>query len=106
MAAIRDPDGVSWTLHRRLWPFPDITDLVDVLFFSWAMALLVIPFAILWPFWLVTKFLGARWRIIIVRDGVQVDEELVRGWRRSGGRIAELALEIGRGYRSGRFVVV
>jgi len=43
-----------------------------------------------WPFWFIAHWLGLRWRIVIERDGEEVDEEWVRGWRKSGRRIQEI----------------
>jgi hypothetical protein len=66
----------------------------------------VLPLLVLWPFWLATKFLGARWRIIVERDHADASTELVRGWRRSQARINDLALEIAQGrHQYGRFVL-
>ena len=43
-------------MYRDWWPFPgdlfDFTDLFEIL--------IGLVFVVLWPFWLVTKFLGAR----------------------------------------------
>jgi hypothetical protein len=45
----------------------------------------------IWPFWFVAHWLGLPWRIVIKRDGSEVDEGEVRGWRRSQRRILEIA---------------
>lgn len=101
MAVVVDPNGTAWSIHREWWPFPGVLDLtLDVI-----GLILALPFVVLWPFWLATKALGARWTIVIERDGHEVGRELVRGWRKSEGRIAGLALEISQGARSGRFVL-
>jgi hypothetical protein len=67
-------------------PYQSGIDLLDVLIF-----LVVLPFMLAWPFWLASKWLGARWSVVIERDGTKVGEEKVRGWRRSGERIQEIA---------------
>ena len=97
-----DPSGVQWSVRRRWWPFGDVADLA---FDGLLGLLLATPLLLLWPFWFAAKGLGVRWRIIIERDGVEVETVLVRGWRRSGARIEELALQVARGWRSGHFVI-
>ena len=66
---------------------------------------LLLPFVLLWPFWLLTKFLGGRWVIVVQRNNHEVERELVRGWRRSGGRMAELMLQLSQGWRSGHYAI-
>lgn len=102
-----DPVGVQWSVHRRVWPFPKIEDLLEnFAFFGWVIGLVaVLPFLVAWPFWLATKLLGARWVIVVERNGRPVQRELVRGWQRSGGRMAELLLELGQGWRSGNYAI-
>jgi hypothetical protein len=55
MAVVLDPHGRAWSVHRDWWPFPgdllDFTDLFEIV--------IGLVFVVLWPFWLVTKFLGA-----------------------------------------------
>jgi hypothetical protein len=55
----------------------------------------------LWPIWLLTKFLGARWVIVIERDGHEVGRELVRWSGRARRRVNDLVLEIGQGKSHG-----
>lgn len=107
MPVVTDPVGVQWSVHRKLWPFPDLGDLLDNFdFFGWIIGLvLVLPFLIAWPFWFLTKFVGARWVIVVERDHREVQRELVRGWRRSNGRTAELLLEVSQGWRSGNYAI-
>ncbi|MGJ6124825.1 hypothetical protein QN239_19840 [Mycolicibacterium sp. Y3] len=102
MAVVTDPNGAQWSVHRRWWPFPDMSDVLDLDWFTW---LLAAPFVLLWPFWLLSKGLGARWRIVIERSGHEVETELVRGWRRSGARIDERARELAQGWRSGHYTI-
>lgn len=101
MAVVVDPNGTPWSVHRVWWPFPGVVDLTFDLF----ELVLALPFLVLWPFWVAAKWLGARWTIVVERDGQEVGRELVRGWSRSKGRIAALALEVSQGARSGRFVI-
>ncbi len=53
--------------------------------------LIVLPSMLMWPLWLMAKWLGVPWTIIIERDGSEVGREQVRGWRRSRGRVQELS---------------
>jgi hypothetical protein len=107
MPVVTDPQGVQWSVHRRLWPFPDLEDLLDNFdFFGWVVGLvLILPVLLLWPFWFVAKFLGVRWVLVVERDHVEVQRELVRGWRRSGARSGELATQIAQGWRSGNYAL-
>jgi hypothetical protein len=67
-------------------------DLVDTL--SVVGILLVLPMLLAWPFWLIAKVLGVRWRLVVRRDGKVVDQELVRGWSRSKARMAQIGASI------------
>lgn len=57
--------------------------------------------ALLWPFWLLTEFLGARWTIVIERGNAEVDPKLVWGWRKSRERVTEIARQVASGEMSG-----
>jgi hypothetical protein len=89
MADVTDPDGTTWSV-RRWWLNPSIGETglgpLDALIF-----LIMLPFLLVWPFWLASKWLGAAWTVDIKRDGVKVGSEKVRGWKRSGQRVEELA---------------
>jgi hypothetical protein len=103
---VSDPGGVQWSVRRKWWPFFGADALFDLSFIGLLGLLLVLPLLVVWPFWLATKFLGARWRIIVDRDHAEASTELVRGWRRSAARINDLALEIAQGrHQYGRFVL-
>jgi hypothetical protein len=103
---VSDPGGVQWSVRRKWWPFFGADDLFDLSFIGLLGLLLVLPLIAAWPFWLATKFIGARWRIIVERDHGEASTELVRGWRRSKARINDLALEIAQGrHQYGRFVL-
>ena len=104
VAVVTDAGGAQWNIHRRWWPFPDLTDLVDLDWF--VLSLIVsIPFLLLWPFWYAAKFVGVKWRIVIERDHSEQGYELVRGYRASGARINRIADDIARRPRSGHFVL-
>lgn len=105
MAAVTDPDGVEWRVRRRWWPFWDVFDIVDIAFLDWVGVVLALPLLILWPFWLLAKLFGVRWKIIVERGGAEAHHELVRWWGASEARIAELTQEIRQGARSGYFQI-
>jgi hypothetical protein len=101
MAVVLDPHGRAWSVHRDWWPFPgDLLDFTDL--FEIAIGLV---FVVLWPFWLLTKFLGARWVIVIERDGHEVGRELVRGSRKANRRVDQIAYEVAGGDRSGSYTI-
>jgi hypothetical protein len=92
---VLDPEGVRWTVRRRWWktlPWETGFDSLDALFF-----VIMLPFMALWPFWLLAKWLGVSWTIVVDRDGERVAREKVRGWRASSRRIAELARQAQEG---------
>jgi len=101
MAVVVDPHGRAWSVYRDWWPFPgdlfDFTDLFEIV--------IGLVFVVLWPFWLVTKFLGARWAIVVERDGFEVGRELVRGGSRAKARVNQIALQIANGDRSGSYTI-
>jgi hypothetical protein len=87
MVKVTDPGGVPWKVYRRWFPNWELswlqgTDLGDL------GAYLL---AVLWPPWFIGKCLGVRWVILIERNGNEVADERVRGWRKSQRRIKELA---------------
>jgi hypothetical protein len=101
VAAIRDPNGTHWSVNRRWWPFPG-----DLLDFTGLFELVIgLLFVGLWPFWLLAKFLGVRWVIVVERDGHEVGRELVRGGRKAKARVNQIAYEIANGTRSGAYTI-
>ena len=88
MAKVTDSSGVEWTV-KRWWLNPWLgstgLDILDFIIF-----IFMLPILIGWPFWYASKWLGARWSVEIRRDGNKVGEERVRGWGKSGQRVAEL----------------
>ncbi|OBG28082.1 hypothetical protein [Mycobacterium sp. E3198] len=98
MAQATDPRGVQWSVRRRRWYSLagwEMTDPGDLgLGIVVTIAALV---GVWWPFWFVAHWLGLRWRIVIKRDGDEVDEEWVRGWRRSQRRITEILESVAAG---------
>jgi hypothetical protein len=101
MAVVVDPHGRAWSVRRDWWPFPgDLLDFTGL--FELAIGLLFVG---LWPFWLLAKFLGVRWVIVIERDGHEVGRELVRFSGRAKRRVNEIALGIANGGRSGAYTI-
>ncbi|ULE32841.1 hypothetical protein [Mycobacterium sp. IDR2000157661] len=101
MAVIVDRNGRVWSVHRDWWPFPG-----DVLDFTDLLAVLVgLVFVALWPFWLLAKFAGVRWVVVIECDGHEVGRERVRGWRAAERRVSEILLEVTTGARGGHFMI-
>jgi hypothetical protein len=52
-----------------------------------------------------TKFLGARWVVVVERDGHEVGHELVRGGSKAKRRVNQIAYEIANGARSGSYQI-
>jgi hypothetical protein len=86
---VTDPDGTEWTVRR--WWFTAMPSETGIGFLDMIIFVIMLPFMLAWPFWLLLKWLGVLWEIVIERDGVKVGTEKVRGWRRSGQRIDEIA---------------
>jgi hypothetical protein len=79
---VTDDSGAEWTIGRRVYPaLVDDQGAPDVFFL----------YVVLWPVWFIAHWLGWPWMVDVARDGSHVSEEKVRGWRRSGRRIAEIA---------------
>ncbi|KUH97878.1 hypothetical protein AU190_21820 [Mycolicibacterium acapulense] len=92
---VTDPEGETVTVRRWWWrtiPWETGFSTLDAVIF-----LLVLPFMVMWPFWLLLKWLGVSWKIVIERDGERIGRERVRGWRRSGERIYEIAASVQAG---------
>src|SRR5689334_559994 len=88
MVKVTGPNGVQWTVYGRWFPnwtrscLPD-TDRggdLDTFFL-----------AVVWPPWFIAKWFGVRWIILVERNGREVGEVRVRGWRKSQRRIHEIA---------------
>jgi hypothetical protein len=70
--------------------------LLDLDWPDWAFVIgLVVttPFLVAWPFWLVARFLGAPWTLIVKRAGHELRKEKVNGWQASRQRMAEILAE-------------
>ncbi|MGY4708508.1 hypothetical protein ACXDF8_02915 [Mycolicibacterium sp. CBM1] len=95
MADVTDPDGVTWSVRRWWWrtvPWETGFGTIDAL-----ILLVMLPFMLMWPIWLLAKWLGVPWTIVISRDGEKVGRERVKGWRQSGERMADIAAAIEAG---------
>ncbi|AQT82869.1 hypothetical protein B1R94_16740 [Mycolicibacterium litorale] len=95
MAEVTDPEGITWSVRRWWWktiPWETGFATLDGLIF-----LVVFPFMLMWPLWLLAKWLGVPWTLVITRDGTEFGRERVAGWRRSGERMADIAASIETG---------
>jgi len=52
-----------------------------------------LPFIIAWPFWLLARFAGAPWTLVVRRKGKEVRRETVRGWADSRQRMRDIIAE-------------
>lgn len=89
MTKVTDPDGATWRVRRWWWktvPWETGFSTLDALIF-----LVVLPFMLMWPVWLASKWLGASWTVLVECEGEKVARERVRGWGESARRIDELA---------------
>jgi hypothetical protein len=87
MVKVTDPDGVLWKVYRRWFPNWDLSFLHGADPGDFGAYLL----AVLWPPWFIAKCLGVRWIISIERNGNEMGDARVRGWRKSQRRIQEIA---------------
>jgi len=95
--AVRDATNTRWTVRRVWWPFG--TWLLDLPEWGGLFALgmlLTLPLVVIWPFWLLARFLGAPWTIVVKRKGDEIHREKVTGWTASGERMAEMMAEARR----------
>lgn len=86
---VTDPEGETVTVRRWWWrtiPWETGFATLDGL-----ILLIALPFMVMWPIWLLLKWCGVSWTILIERGGERIGREHVRGWRRSGERICEIA---------------
>jgi hypothetical protein len=84
-----DPSGEQWTVRR--WWFTPIPWESGIAFIDMIIFVVVLPFMVAWPIWLLLKSLGVPWSIVVERGDTKVGEEKVRGWKKSGERIDEIA---------------
>ncbi|WP_059020161.1 hypothetical protein [Mycobacterium sp. M26] len=97
MPAVRDATNTRWTVRRVWWPFG--TWMLNLPDWDWLFALgmlLTLPLVVIWPFWLLARFLGAPWTIVVKRKGDEIHREKVTGWTASGERMAEMMAEARR----------
>jgi hypothetical protein len=85
---VTDPGGVQWSVYRRRWYWRSADDAGIELEWLAAGTLLLVAW---WPFWFIAHWVGLRWKIVTERDGTEVGDERVRGWRKSRRRIQEIA---------------
>ncbi|MCK0175382.1 MULTISPECIES: hypothetical protein [Mycobacteriaceae] len=93
MPHFKDAEGVRWSVRRRWMPLIDHLD--DMVswgsgWFGVLMFVIALPFVLAWPFWLLGKFVGVPWKVVVRRDGDDFAEEKIKGWRASGERVDEI----------------
>jgi hypothetical protein len=95
MAEVSDPNGVQWSVHRTLfrwWEGDDVGGGTPE-----AAVFYLVVGVVIWPFWIIAKWLGVPWEIVIERAGRQAGAERVRGWNKSERRIQEIAESVAAG---------
>ncbi|BBZ75562.1 hypothetical protein MANY_08990 [Mycolicibacterium anyangense] len=97
MPAVRDATNTRWTVRRVWWPFG--TWLLELPEWGGLFALgmlLTLPLVVVWPFWVLARFLGAPWTIVVKRKGDEIHREKVTGWTASRERMADMMAEARR----------
>ena len=87
MAKVRvtDAAGVRWRVYRR-WGFNYWRARDEAMSGDAAEAGLIIDLlqvVVISPFWFIAKWFGVPWTIVIERNGTEVGDVRVRGWRKS-----------------------
>lgn len=91
MPSRRDADNKRWTVRRVWWPFGTwLLDLPDWGGLFVIGMVLTAPLVVIWPFWLLARFLGAPWTLVVRREGKEIRREKVAGWTASGERITAI----------------
>lgn len=94
MPAVRDTRNRRWTVRRRWWPFGTwLLDLPDWGGLFVIGMVLTAPLVVIWPFWLLGRFLGSPWTLVVRCQGKEVRREQVVGWAASRRRIEEILEE-------------
>lgn len=87
---VTDPEATSWSVYRR-WGFRYWHSADDTEGSEADLVIIVVQIVVIAPVWFIAKWFGAPWTIVVERNGTEVAEERVRGWRRSQARIREIA---------------
>ncbi|MGE2728020.1 hypothetical protein ACQI4F_00950 [Mycolicibacterium vaccae] len=92
MPKFKDADGVRWSVRRHWAPLLEYLDMTSwgSGWFGVLMFVIALPLILAWPFWLLAKFCGVPWKVVVKRGGEEIVEEKVAGWRASGLRIDEI----------------
>ena len=88
MPSRRDAENKRWTVRRVWWPFG--TWLLDLPDWGGLFALgllLMAPLVVIWPFWVLAKYIGTPWTLIVRREGEEMNREQVVGWAASRERM-------------------
>lgn len=90
MAKVSDPGGVQWSVFRR-WGFRYWHAADDIRSGDFGEIIIdLLQIVVISPFWFIAKWFGVPWTIVIERNGTEVGEERVRGWRNSRRRIQQI----------------
>jgi hypothetical protein len=83
-------------VRRRWLPLLTVLDAAsnDFGVFSTLALLVAIPMLLVWPFWLLAKLCGVKWKVVTERDGTEVAVEKVKGYRASRRRIDEIVADV------------
>ena len=95
MPAVRDAANARWTVRRVWWPFG--TWLLDLPEWGGLFVIgmvLMAPLVVIWPFWLLARFLGVPWTVVVRRERKEVRREKVAGWTASRDRMAAILEEV------------
>lgn len=91
MPSGRDPDGAFWTVRRVWWPFATWLAQATENELVFTLALIATaPMVLIWPFWLLTRFAGRPWTLVVRRMGEEMNREQVEGWSASRDRMAAI----------------
>ncbi|KUI24560.1 hypothetical protein AU195_01930 [Mycobacterium sp. IS-1496] len=89
---LKDANGARWRVRRRWMPLLDRLDMLNWGndWFGLLLFVIALPLVLAWPFWALGKLCGVPWKVVVTREGEDVAEERIKGWRASGRRIAEI----------------
>ena len=97
MVRFTDVTNKRCSVRRVWWPFGTwLFDLPDWGGLFVIGMVLMAPLVVIWPFWLLARFLGVPWTLIVRRDRKELRREKVAGWAASKDRMAAILDEARR----------